>query len=48
MIKSITIEMNDCGCEKCKHLWLSSGIPEICPCCKSRYWNDGSKGYKKK
>jgi len=38
------IKVTECTCSRCAHAWLKrlpNRLPEVCPKCKSRYWNKG-------
>lgn len=36
-----TVTIHYARCERCGHEWKrrSSGVPKVCPKCKSPYWN---------
>jgi len=38
------VEVKACKCSRCGHIWLprksiEDELPEVCPKCKSPYWN---------
>ena len=37
-----TVEMVECVCENCKHVWITRNknvLPKVCSHCKSFKWN---------